>query len=159
MLAVKKLNQFGDTIIEVMLVLAVLGLAMTISYATVNRALLQAREAQENSEASSLVQTQFEKLRTVFPNTDFIGGTPPVPEPFCIDDTNQVKDASDPFCSSFHPGYGLSIKIYYCTSPAAASIGACIGHTQDDTFYISATWDNVQGEGTDEVSSSYRLHK
>ena len=42
-------NQRGDTIIEVLIVLAVLGLAIGITYATANRSILNARQAQESS--------------------------------------------------------------------------------------------------------------
>ncbi len=62
---VRSLTQRGDTIVEVMVVLAVLGLAMGISYATANRSLKNTRQAQENSEATALVKAQIEQLRSL----------------------------------------------------------------------------------------------
>lgn len=151
-LDLRKLSQSGDTIVEVMLVLAVLGLAMSVSYATVNRSLLQAREAQENSDASSLVQSQLERIRTID-----IASLKAATSPFCVDTSNAISHTA---CSP-RPSYGLQLDVFYCgfsLLPPDVSGGACSGHTTDDTFYIRATWNNVQGEGTDEVSTSYRVH-
>src|SRR5437868_4001892 len=57
----------GDTIVEVLVVLAVLGLAIGISFATANRSLLATRAAQENSQATSYLQSQVEELRYLAP--------------------------------------------------------------------------------------------
>ncbi len=58
-------TQRGDTIIEVMIVLAVLGLAIGIAYSTANRSLLNARQAQENSQATAAAQAQVEQLVSI----------------------------------------------------------------------------------------------
>ena len=60
---IRKLNQAGDTIVEVMIVLAVLGLAIGIAYAAANRSLENARQAQENAEAVQLATTEYEPKR------------------------------------------------------------------------------------------------
>jgi type II secretory pathway pseudopilin PulG len=62
----QKLNNTGDTIVEVLIVLAVLGLALSISYATANRGLQQSRNAQEHSEALGIINSQIELLRSAF---------------------------------------------------------------------------------------------
>jgi len=63
-LFIKPLRQSGDTIVEVLIVLAILGLALSISYATANKGLQQSRNAQEHSEALALVNSQVELLRS-----------------------------------------------------------------------------------------------
>lgn len=94
---VSKLRQRGDTIVEVLIVLAVLGLAMSISYATATRSLLQAREAQENGVATVLLQSQIERLRTlkVSDTTIFTASQPS----FCINDSNVKVLSTDPACT------------------------------------------------------------
>jgi type II secretory pathway pseudopilin PulG len=59
----KLLNSTGDTIIEVMIVLAVLSLSIVISYATINLGLAQSRNAEEHSEALGLINSQVELVR------------------------------------------------------------------------------------------------
>lgn len=75
----KLLNSSGDTIIEVMVVLAILGLAFSISYATATHGLAQARNAEEHSEALGLLDSQVELVRSYFstqPDTSALtGGT------------------------------------------------------------------------------------
>lgn len=53
-------RQRGDTIIEVMVALAVLGLAFAISYATASRSLNVAQNSQEHSQASQVLKSQVE---------------------------------------------------------------------------------------------------
>ena len=58
-----KLNERGDTIIEVMIVLAILGLSLGISYATASSALNQSLNAQQHSTALGILNSQVELLR------------------------------------------------------------------------------------------------
>ena len=148
-MSIKGLKQSGDTIVEVMIVLAVLGLAISISYATANRSLLQAREAQENTVAVELLQAQLEGLRTLDPSA--LSALPAVA--FCLDPTTNAV-ATGAGCQQGPNGL-YQIEIDKCSVSGA---GICPTHTSDDTYYFSSTWDNVRGEGKDTVSLTYRLH-
>lgn len=135
-----RLNIRGDTIVEVMIVLAVLGLAIGISYATANRSLLNARQAQENSEATQLVQSQIEGLRTMTQdpaNNIFQGG------PYCLSQAAPYVILTGNGCNFGSIGYHIDIT--YTDSPT-------------DTFTVKTTWPNVLGEGNDTVTMTYRLH-
>ena len=57
-------RQAGDTIVEVLIVLTILSLAFSISYATATRGLAASRQAQEHSEALQFLTSQIELLRT-----------------------------------------------------------------------------------------------
>ena len=81
----RSLNSAGDTIVEVLIVLAVLGLAMSISYATANRGLQKSRTAQEHSQALGIINSQIELLRSAFAKQS--GGaieTQAATGPFCL---------------------------------------------------------------------------
>ncbi len=52
----------GDTIVEVLISLAVLSMAFVISYATANRALIDTQNAQEHSMALEYLDSQIEAL-------------------------------------------------------------------------------------------------
>lgn len=62
----KKIGSRGDTIVEVLIVLAVLGSAMSLAYATANRGLQKSRNAQEHSQALGIINSQIELLRSAF---------------------------------------------------------------------------------------------
>jgi prepilin-type N-terminal cleavage/methylation domain-containing protein len=138
------LDQAGDTIVEVMVVLAVLGLAISISYATASRSLLNARQAQENSTASLLLQSQLETLRTFAANKSTSPNYIYRPS-FCIDSTGNV---------SLSPPCVFHNNLYNVTITYAASVGGQDG----GTFTLGAQWLDVTGDGNDSVALVYRLY-
>lgn len=139
-------DQRGDTIIEVMIVLAVLGLAIGIAYATANRSLLNARQAQENSRATTLAQSQVEALRTL--------STIATP-----DSAHDVLQ-SDPFCviQTGNPADPYEVKRGGdCT--ASGSVPYVTTVTYDSaakSFSVVISWPDVNGAGTDTVSLVYK---
>jgi type II secretory pathway pseudopilin PulG len=78
----KQRAQAGDTIVEVLIVLTVLSLAFSIAYATANKGLAQAQNAQEHSQALGRLDSQVELLRTAFAN--HLLGDPVTTTPFCL---------------------------------------------------------------------------
>jgi type II secretory pathway pseudopilin PulG len=145
----KTLGRAGDTIVEVMVVLAILGLAISISYATANRSLLNARQAQENSEATELIQSQIEALRTLTQAGDTPDIFNPILQHYCLIPTGSpptvtYTNAAGSTCSMTSVGY--QIDITYSSAPT-------------DTFTVTATWPDVLGEGNDTVTTIYRLHQ
>jgi type II secretory pathway pseudopilin PulG len=150
-----KLNRAGDTIVEVMVVLAILGLAISISYATANRSLLNARQAQENSEATELIQSQLEALRTLTSVTDVPNIFNAALQNYCLVPTGvapniKYTNASGASCTMTSVGY--QINILYCNP---ITIPPC----PTDTFTVTASWPDVLGEGNDTVTTIYRLHQ
>lgn len=140
-----KLGFMGDTIVEVLIVLAILGMAISIAYATANRSLINTRQAEENSEATTLVQTQIENLRN---NASITTTTDPNyvydPAAFCFNGSSKQR-AGGPSCT--FTAYNIGVSIAY--APIASPGG---------TFKVTAIWDDVSGEGTDSVVMSYRLY-
>jgi type II secretory pathway pseudopilin PulG len=125
-----RLNKKGDTIVEVMIVLAVLGFAIGIAYATANRSSTAILAANQSAAASGLLQSQIEKLRsnttTTSPN-------------FCFDGTGVVPNTSatdiDDRCKQGGPSddrYSINI--------------AKTGGPQIFTYKATATWTGPDGE-------------
>lgn len=86
-------NQRGDTIIEVMLAIAVVSMVLAASYKIANRALLTGRYAQEQTEALKYAESQLEKLKykaSLVKPLDEAGGTvydtAASQTSFCLDD-------------------------------------------------------------------------
>ncbi len=61
------LNQIGDTIVEVLICLAIASLALGLSYGIARRNLIQVRDAEERQELLKLVEEQLERLQAVAP--------------------------------------------------------------------------------------------
>lgn len=74
---ITRLKDRGDTIVEVLVCLAIAGSALTLCYGTARRSLNQIRDSQERGEMLSISQTQLERLKeTIKSNNVKIGGTP-----------------------------------------------------------------------------------
>lgn len=86
----RKLNQSGETFIEVALSLAILGLVLGVSYASVNRSLRSSQDSQERTEASQHAQDLIETFRAYAESGDPIVGSKIFPS----SDTQICLDAS-----------------------------------------------------------------
>lgn len=149
-------NSRGDTIIEVMIVLAVLGFAISIAYATANRSLLNARQAQENSEASRYVQSQIEGLISLAPSGTTIYSQT---SGFCIPDAKSptIKIAA-PLSPCTFGTIPYTVLIYNCDRSGSSLCSAPNVASNSDSFVVQASWDDVIGQGTDYVTQVYRVH-
>lgn len=157
-----KFSNRGDTIVEVMIVLAVLGFAISISFATANRSLLNARQAQENSEATAYVQSQVEALQTMAALSTATTGIfdLTLTTPFCITDVTAalpyIEKTTLKNCDFETIPY--SVLIYPCDRLASLVDTPCAVKTDNDTFIVRASWPDVFGGETDTVTMSYRIH-
>jgi len=144
MLKRNRLGETGDTIIEVLIVLAVLGLAIGISYATANRSLLDVRGAQESAQATSYLQTQIEAFRFWAPSLT-LGS---LPSTFCIDTT--ANDSSTAILSgSSCNNYQNSIYTIQISNPNPII---------PNEYEFHATWIDVQNPSEqDSATLFYRL--
>jgi type II secretory pathway pseudopilin PulG len=160
-------EQRGDTIVEVLIALAVLGSALGLSYATANRSLAGARQAQEHSEALQIAQGQLELLRsqaTANPGL-FTTGHPTY---FCMDtaglhnfssNIHSASDLQDPAnydaaCRGIGNGQFYNVSIN-----DGINVDAQGNDDGTGNFTVSVIWDDVRTTGKDNVTLVYRLHQ
>ena len=121
---VSQLNNMGDTIVEVLIVLAILGSGLITSYAIATKAVLIGRDAQDRNIANSILLSQIEDLRAGILNSnsaaylDIINTVNKAS--FCLSITSSASPqiiynsiASIPSTSDFSPPAGFSAN---CTS-------------------------------------------
>ncbi|HUA13226.1 MAG TPA: prepilin-type N-terminal cleavage/methylation domain-containing protein [Candidatus Sulfotelmatobacter sp.] len=157
----------GDTIIEVLVVLTILGLAMSISYATANQSLDDTRQAQDAAQAAQIVQSQLESLRTMVTNPATVNGNP---NPNYIFNPNYTMansvcvtpDAVTPgtFDISSNSGASSSTNPCYLYNQFIVSIS----YTQSSgviggQFEIQASWYGTNGSGTNTSTLFYNLYQ
>ncbi len=137
-------NQSGDTIIEVLIVIAVISLVLAGAYNSSGRSLGATRTSQERSEATQLVEGQLERLRIaavdpdsgVFTNTNF-----------CLTENQTVVANTDPQCQRTPAGVTYALSI---TRPTNGN---------DETFTARAQWDKAGGGTSNNVAIIYRIRK
>lgn len=172
-------SEAGDTIIEVMIALAVIGAVIGTSYAISSRSLKLGRQAQERTEALKLVESQVELLKSAADakNTDIF--TSLSSESFCLATSgagitfaknNAVDDyfGNDSLVSKptnepdGNPDAG-QIYNYACAQGVSLRYKMSISRVDDfvvgnSKFTVRARWEKLGG-GKDEVSLDYKLHK
>lgn len=152
-------RQAGDTIIEVLLCIAVVSTVLGGAYVTVRRGLDNSRQAQERSEGLKHVETQLEQLRIAVetnPSVVFAGTT--ATNDFCLDSSNTPIIArsapppqAPPLDSDNFDAYVPACKF------AGAGDGYNMSITRSGNDFIARTRWNREGGGRDEVQIRYRL--
>ena len=169
-------KQHGDTLVEVMIALAIIGSVIAISYATASRALRIGVYAQERTEALKIAEGQIEILKAAASvsstqvysvdtsvssfcmKTDGSGGvaTQHVPAvDLLADDLTSGVIAIGPV-PTYDTACALGQDGRYKVSILRSDSGS--GATERNVFTVRARW-NKLGGGKDEVSIIYRLHE
>lgn len=149
-------NQNGDTIVEVMLAIVIVGMVLVASYSASARALRTGRFAQEQTEALKLAESQIEKIKYVAgldasvtpPNVFDV--SQPANQVFCIDDSIPFKKV-------------LLSDIDYnaaCTKISGLySLLVTYDGTAADVFTVKVTWERQATDQLGVVQVAYKLHK
>ncbi len=154
----KRINERGDTIVEVMLSIAIIGMVLGASYATSTRALRAGRFAQEHTEALKLAESQLEKLKyvaSVLPSAipappNIFDATAAGATPFCLDNSAppfaKVLKSTPTFATACTSGF-------YTTAVNYDNAGG-------DVFTVAVTW-TTEGDSSQQgnVQIAYKLHK
>lgn len=150
----KRLGQRGDTIVEVLICIAVVSLILAGAYVTTQRSSVGVRDSQEHAEALKLVESQLEQVRSNATSTgDVFSST----TPFCMVNVAPVSATQQPNAAKCiedsagnattgEPAYHLSIT-------RSSSINS------SSLFTITASWDSVTGSGQAKESMVYRLYQ
>jgi type II secretory pathway pseudopilin PulG len=177
----KHAKESGDTIVEVLIVLAVLSLAFVISYATANRGLLEARNADEHSEALGYIDSQVEELRADFAAGDTNVTPTPANQVFCMDSSGTYtpfiinNNPLNPYTPAMLPTSSNADSIGgYTEYPGACMISTEPYHesisyvTQSPTGQVYPTgqsyfdflvrWDGVGNLGPQQEELTYKLN-
>lgn len=97
MLAFQKLHETGDTILEVLLCIAVIGGVLTGAYVSADRSFASMRRSQERGEALKVLESQAERLKAAIKTAPTIGLLPSA-DAFCLNSSAQSRPVGDAAC-------------------------------------------------------------
>ncbi len=154
----KEIKERGDTIVEVLIAIAVVSLILGGAYVTTNRSLIATRAAEERGNALKLAESQVEQLKGLAKsNPDAIFGAA-TPMPFCISGftSNVVTANSDPNlnnaeCKLSAGGTPTSTQPVYSLSIIRGSDG--------NTFTVTNQWSDASGRINDNLRLIYRVYE
>lgn len=154
---VKRLNQKGDTIVEVLICLAIFGAMLASAFALTNRNQATSQTAQERSAAVKVADGQLERLRAYTDNNKL----PPTPEfnyfcmkedgtPFKLSNTNPV-----PECTT---GMGGRYTYVILSPSKAVDVGG-----NGSTYAVLTHWEGALNKGNgdkniEEVKIFYSIY-
>ena len=172
----KYLNTAGDTIVEVLISIAVLSVIIVGAYVSANHSTLVLRDTKEHTDALALAQNQVESLVSWYQNNN-TGSTVPVSfgSYFCFDNSLHIITLPTSLSYCYIPGNNLSAnpissippvnnapyfyqtQIQQISSPTFSShFGPTICSYQFATFQVKVNWQSLLTGNNDEVSLFYR---
>jgi Tfp pilus assembly protein PilV len=165
----------GDTIVEVLIAIALVSLILVGAFVTSNRSLAATRDSQEHSEASQVLQSQIERARIIITSSASDAVDPLVTSQtlYCVDTTTATPGVMA-FSSSYNTGGKALMPL--ATDTFAAYPSGCkssagnydynisvenhktnFSLADDGTLVFHARWDRLGG-GRNEVTYTYRGH-
>lgn len=138
---IRKINQRGDTIVEVLLSILVVGAVLGGSYVAANRYFRNVRQAQEYSNALKIAEGQLEQVKSYIDNGINDPKTTTLTS-FCI--SNGVKNSSLTDCK-FQNLYNAKI-----TRSGDATNGY--------VFDVAVTWPSLTSSSNSSVQLTYRVY-
>lgn len=155
-------SQRGDTIVEVLISIAVVAMVLAGAFASANRSLIGNQMAKERGEALRLTEQQLEQLKTTASTTAAGTGIFTGARYFCFDAGGTKDDlttvANDAALDVF--GNYIITPNVNCTFGPDGRYKLSI--TRDaanaNSFRVMAKWDKANGQGQDEIRIMYRVY-
>jgi type II secretory pathway pseudopilin PulG len=154
----KKLNLRGDTIIEVLIALSVIGAVIGGAYATASRSLNVGRQAQERAEATRVAESQVESLKALAGSIDSSGDIFDHEGDFCVNAGEVVQTGSS-------SGQDTEVAVLETGTASAQYNEECVFapryftsiSREDNTFTVLVRWERIGG-GIDEIKMLYKAY-
>jgi prepilin-type N-terminal cleavage/methylation domain-containing protein len=154
MRTVAKIRQRGDTIVEVLIAIAVISMVLAGAYATTNRSLLATRAAQERSNALKLVETQLEQIKGMsVADPDTLFGN--VPGSFCVTPALAIASSNDNACRVDAAGQPNDVEPIYNLSVTRSGPDGQGGYV----FTVTSEWVDPSGRHDNQVRTIYRVYR
>lgn len=121
-------NQRGDTIVEVIIAIAVISSVLTGAFYLTNHSTRAVRDSEEHAQALQLLQGQVEQLRAQAPKSTWAD----VNAPFCFSSTGAITSVAGGYgCGSGYYSFRIEPP---ATQPAAGENGL---------FTLRVQWDSI----------------
>jgi len=169
-MSMKKLNNFGDTIVEVLIAMAILGVVLSAAFVSVNRSVKNNTQSQEHSVALKLAEGQLETIREISSDTTNPNYNAVFTEPhmFCLDQasaniiTASITDSTGPILANAGSSLDSNTAYGACggiNSLYSIAVGRDLvpGTTKQFIFNVYIRWDSVIGTTQDSVNLVYKV--
>jgi Tfp pilus assembly protein PilV len=150
-MSVKQLfrSQRGDTIVEVLIAIAVISAVLGGAFVMTNRSLQNTRTSQERVNAVKLAESQVELVKNLAStDSDALFGAG-VPASYCINSAGTVVTSTNAAC-----------KVNASGSPTTAEPAFNLSITRSgNTFTVTNSWTDIRSGGNNNVQMKYRAYE
>lgn len=146
-----RLKQRGDTIVEVLVAIAVISLILGGAFVLTNQSLQGSRQAQERVNALKLVESQIEQIKNFAATNGPAVFGPGLPASFCINSSGVIVAAGGATCTFGVDGAAATGDPSFRISATRTTAGSI------HTFTIVNTWQDVSGDHQNNVQMKYRV--
>ena len=150
-------NQRGDTIVEVLLAIAVLGAVLGGAFVAANRNTLSNRSSQERLEAIKVGEAQLERLKAMSSSAESRDAVFTPPASFCIDQANTITTGAADCTLDAAGADGQPASRYLATIERHANLSPKPGVT-GIRFIITVGWESVLG-GQETLQYKYEVYR
>ena len=165
LIKLKKLSQKGDTILEVLISVAVLSLILATSFTLANRSTQATRQAAERSEATKVAQSEIEKLK-FYLSQPGLADEPNQDQFFCIDSSGPTMVLVNlnglitnlPAVDIPANYNAIDADCRWGTNDRYAVIIQRSNGANQNTYTAYVRWDSVTGRTVEKISVVHRLH-
>lgn len=169
-----RLNSSGDTIVEVLIAIAVIGVVLSGAFVAINRDSNTSLQVQERSQAIKLVETQLERLKGVASNPTLAVFDTSTPRVFCLDSSLSRQNFSlaavpslntDNFAVLPTGNYPANCVVdsggstYGASSQSVPFSVSLERNASDNHTFTARARSERAGGGRDEISITYRLYE
>lgn len=148
-----RLRERGDTIIEVLVAIAIVAAVLGSVFVTMNRGTYNARQSQEHEEALKYAESQVELLGTYL--ADHNQSAIALGSKFCFNRSTFALRQMSALVNEADYGNFVADCVIDGTG---FDYHMSIWHKQQDTYYAYVTWDGPTG-AKEQVSLVYRMAK
>lgn len=159
-------NQSGDTIVEVLLSIAIVSLILGAAYVSANQSIKNVRRSQERIEATKVAEGQAEMLKAAIVSDNAISG---LTTSFCLryaGGASPISRTNFPAAFSTVPANSTSDALVnypdYCKQDPNGGVIYHLSITKDptlDAYNIRARWAKYGGTGIEEVNIRYKVYQ
>ncbi len=153
----RRMSQRGDTIIEVLLAMSVIGLVLGAAFGIANRSVAIGQDAQERTEALKVAESQLEQLRALSTLTTNPLVALPAGSSFCFrNDNAQYLEFPSPLTEDeLNDAQNYPAE---CNHGVNGRYSMSVTKSADYLFTIRARWDPLGGGPLKELTTGYRVY-
>ena len=141
-------SERGDTIVEVLISIAVVSMVLAGAFVVTNRSLQATRSSQERSIALKLAESQLEQIKGIVSSQpDLLFGAS-APTTFCIVSGAPVA-ATNPGCATDSSGAANTNEPVFRMSVVRTG----------NLFSLTERWSDVSGRQVDKIELKYRAYQ